>query len=163
MVPEPQENVPMRSRITIALAVLVWLWILYTLLVVGLFGGAVVLDPDTTARIMSVRNDNAMASSVGLTYHGLGGAALVVVELVLVAGALLLSFRSRGRARVWAPAVLVLWTALWLGNALWLRTVGWDHPSGYGIVAAMVIVLAWAVLRWRPGSEPKRPSAATPL
>jgi len=111
----------MRKTTTFLLGAFVVVWTGYTLSAVARYGGAVLADLSTTGRIMAVRNDELVYSAVGLTYHGVIGAMLVVVEIIVV------------------------WTALWLGNAIWLRTRGWDSPADFAImVAAMFVTLAWA-------------------
>jgi hypothetical protein len=136
-----------RKTITSVLGVLVVLWVGYTVSAVLRFGGAVLVDLSTTSRIMSVRNDEVIYSAVGLTYHGAGGAILVVVEAIVVLAALWFGLRGRGWKRLAAVFVLVTWTALWLGNAIWLQSRGWDRSADLGImVVAMSLMLAWAGL-----------------
>ena len=60
------------------------LWIGYAVSAVLSVGGAVLVDLSTTGRIMSVRNDELIVSAIGLTYHGAGGAILVVVQAIAV-------------------------------------------------------------------------------
>jgi hypothetical protein len=148
----------MRRWTEVALGAVAWAWVLWTLYLVGRFGGAVLLDPSTTSRIMSVRNGDHIDSAVGLTYHGVGGAAVVVAELGVVAGALLLSMSRRVRLRRTSLAVLSGWALLWLGNALWMeRLTGGRHANQTSLLAIIVVVLlAWAGLRWTAGaSAPK--------
>jgi len=123
------------------------LWILYTLYAILRFGGAVVLDPDTTSRIMGVNNSGVVVSSIGLTYHGLAGAVLVVTEALVVGAALAGALFLTGRRRVLALGVLVAWTAVWLGNALWLRSNGWQHgTSTIGMAVALFLALGWMAI-----------------
>jgi len=126
------------------LGMLTTLWILYTLYAILRFGGAVVLDPDTTSRIMGVNNSGVVVSSIGLTYHGLAGAVLVVTEALVVGAALAGALFLTGRRRVVALGVLLGWTGLWLGNALWLRANGWQHGMDtIGIAVALALVVGW--------------------
>jgi len=121
-------------------------WVLYTLYAILRFGGAVVVDPGTTSRIMAVRNGDALFSAVGLTFHGLTGAALVVFEIVVVGAALLAGLFASGRRRQTGPLVLVAWSSLWLANALWLRSHGWQHGlDTVGIAVAWVATVGWTV------------------
>lgn len=106
-----------RKTITSVLGVLVVLWVGYTV------------------------------SAVGLTYHGAGGAILLVFEAIVVLAALWFGLRGRSWKRLAAVFVLVTWTALWLGNAIWLQSRGWDRSADLGImVVAMSLMLAWAGL-----------------
>ncbi len=126
------------------LGALTTLWILYTLYQVSRFGGAVVIDPGTISRIMAVRNEDVITTAIGLTYHGLAGAVLVVTQVLVVSGALVGALLSTGRRRVPAIGVLAAWTGLWLGNALWLRTHGWQHgTSTIGMAVALALALGW--------------------
>jgi hypothetical protein len=126
------------------------LWILYTLYQVIRYGGAVVVDPDTTARIMAVRNDAMTHSAIGLTYHGFAGAALVIAETLLILAALIGAFLLTGARRRACDLLLLSWTLLWLGNALWLQTKGWDRIDDVAALGAVTIVLAVSVaLSWR--------------
>jgi hypothetical protein len=135
--------------------VLTWLWVARTLAPVALYGGAVLVDPSTTARIMGYRADGVLHSAVGLTFTGLGGAALVLLEIVLVAGALLLSRSTNDGLRRAALCILVGWTLLWLGNAVWLDLLAGGRASPRTIVAAvaLVVVLTRTVLLWREATE----------
>jgi hypothetical protein len=120
------------------------LWILYTLYSILRFGGAVVLDPDTTSRIMGVNNSGVVVSSVGLTYHGLAGAVLVITQVLVVGAALIGALFLAGRRRLIAMGVLVAWTGVWFGNAMWLRSHGWQHgTSTIGMAVALVLGLGW--------------------
>ena len=65
-----------------------WGWVLWTLYLVGRFGGAVLLDTSTTSRLMAVRTGEHVDSAIGLTYTGIGGAAIVVTEILVIAAAL---------------------------------------------------------------------------
>ena len=135
----------MRKTTTFLLGVFVVVWTGYTLSAVARYGGAVLVDLSTTGRIMAVRNDELVYSAVGLTYHGVIGAMLVVAEIIVVLAALWFGLRGSGWKKLAAVLVLVAWTALWLGNAIWLRTRGWDSPADFAImVAAMFVTLAWA-------------------
>jgi hypothetical protein len=141
----------MRRLITFLLGLLVFAWVAYSLYVVGRCGGAVLADLDTTGRTMAVRNGDVVHSAVGLTYHGLGGAVLVVAEILIVLGALACSLRRRAWWRRAGLIALGGWTLLWLGNAVWLECRGWDRPADVGFLgAAMLIVGLWSGLRWAP-------------
>ena len=121
-------------------------WVLYTLYMVLRFGGAVVVDPDTTSRIMGVRNDAVITSAIGLTYHGLAGAVLVVTEALAVLAALAAAWFGSGLKRVVGLWLLVGWGALWFGNALWLRAHGWQHGlDTIGMGVGMLLTLGWAI------------------
>ncbi|MHC5112649.1 MAG: hypothetical protein ACYTHJ_22560 [Planctomycetota bacterium] len=138
----------MRQTATYLLGLLVAIWTGYTLSAVLWFGGAVLLDFDTTSRIMSVRNDELIHSAIGLTYHGVGGALLVLIETIALLAALWFGIRADGGKRLAAVIVVVAWTALWLGNAIWLQSLGWSRSVDLWLmVAAMLITLAWAGLR----------------
>ena len=144
----------MRQTTTVLLGLLVVTWTGYTLSAVLWYGGAVLLDFDTTSRIMSVRNDEFIHSAIGLTYHGVGGALLVIFETTAVLAALWFGIRASGGKRLAAALVVVAWTALWLGNAIWLQSLGWSRSSDLWLmVAAMLLTLAWAGLRV---TEPNR-------
>lgn len=150
----------MRRVVTIVLGLLVLAWILYTLQAVGRFGGAVVVDPDTTARIMGVRNGPDVYSVPGLTYHGYGGAALVIAELLVVLGGAILAFFGSGWRRATGLLVLIAWTALWLGGGLWMRRYGSDRPFDIVMMsAAMLVAIAWSALRLAP-TAPRSEAAA---
>ncbi|MHC5003161.1 MAG: hypothetical protein ACYTJ0_08560 [Planctomycetota bacterium] len=150
----------MRKVMTSVLGIAAVLWIGYTLYAVVRFGGAVVMDHDTTARIMAVRNGEQVHSSLGLTYHGLAGAALVVGEVFIVLVALAAGLLGSGRRRLAGLLALACWTALWLGNAVWLQSRGWDRGRDVALMgAAMLVVLLWAGLRAtapanRPANDP---------
>ena len=136
--------------IVILLGAATWTWILYTLYVVGRIGGAVLVDPDTTGRIMGVRSGDHIDSALGLTYHGLSGAALVIVELVAVAAALVLTGRKPITWRRLGLVVLLAWTLLWLGNALWMESLSdASHVvRTSNIAAATIVVTVFTILRW---------------
>ncbi len=135
----------MRKTVTFLLGAFVVVWTGYTLSAIVRYGGAVLVDLNTTGRIMAVRNDELVHSAVGLTYHGVAGAILVVVEIVAVLAALWFGLRGGDWKKL--AAVLVAWTALGLGNAIWLQTHGWNSPADFAIiVAAMFATLAWAGL-----------------
>jgi hypothetical protein len=139
----------MRQAITLILGMLVVLWTACSIFMVARFGGAVVLDPATTGRIMAVQDDGVIHSAVGLTYHGVGGAALVIAEILLVLGAIVYSFSRRPWRRALGALVLIAWTGLWFGNAWWLRAVGWDFPLYTTLLGvAVVCVTAWLLLRF---------------
>ena len=144
--------------ITRSLGFLTSAWIVYTLYAVLRFGGAVVVDPSTTGRIMSVRSGDQIVSSIGLNYHGLAGALLVVVEVVVVMAALVGAIHAHDRRRLLARGALVAWTALWLGNALWLRSHGWRHGAD---TILMAVALALAV-GWMLGAVKRSPSENQP-
>ncbi|MCP3903783.1 MAG: hypothetical protein GY715_09125 [Planctomycetes bacterium] len=143
----------MRRAAIVILGALTVLWILWTLYPVARYGGAVVVDPSTTSRIMGTRVGDEVHSAVGLTYTGIGGAMLVIVELLLVGAALVVSLRRPITARRAGLVVLVLWTGLWLGNALWMeRLAGGQHVTGtIPVMVALLVVLGWAAVRWRRG------------
>jgi len=129
------------------LGLLTTLWVLYTLYQILRFGGAVVIDPSTTSRIMGVTNDGVVTSAIGLTYHGLAGAVLVVTQTLAVGAALAGALLLRDRRRVLAIGVLAGWSGLWLGNALWLRAHGWQHgTSTIGMGVAFALAVAWMIL-----------------
>ncbi len=97
-----------------------------------------------TARILGVNNDGRVVSAVGLTYHGLTGAVIVVFELVAVGAALVAAHLANGARRVAGLLVLSAWAVLWLANAVWLRGLGWDHS-----IDAVVLGLAtFAAFTW---------------
>ena len=127
-----------------------WLWVARTLAPVVLYGGAVLVDPSTTSRIMGYRSQGQFHSAIGLTYTGLWGAAIVVAEIVLVAGALLLSRSTTDWLRRVALGVLVGWTLLWLGNAVWLDQLAGGRILPRTVLAALalVVVLTRTVLLW---------------
>ena len=129
-------------------------WTGYTVSAVLRYGGAVLLDLNTTGRIMSVRSDDLIHSAIGLTYHGAGGALLVVIETLVVLAALWFGIRGYGARRLAAVTVVVGWTALWLGNAIWLQSLGWSRSVDLWVMAAaLLLTLAWAGLRL---TEPNR-------
>jgi len=135
----------MRRVITLVLGFLATAWVVYTLYAVLRFGGAVLLDFDTTSRIMSVRNGDQIYSSFGLTYHGVFGALVVVAEVVVVALSLLAALFATGFRRIAGFVALTAWGCLWLGNAIWLRSHGWDHLSDTAAIAvATIAIVAWA-------------------
>lgn len=128
------------------LGFLATLWVAYTLFALLRYGGAVVLDPSTTSRIMGVRNGDELFSAVGLTYHGVGGALLVLFEVALVAASALAARFSTGGRRIAGLLVLVGWSGLWLGNALWLRSLGWQHGADtVALAVAVAVTLGWTV------------------
>jgi len=131
--------------------VLTWLWVARTLAPVVLYGGAVLVDPSTTSRIMGYRGDGQLYSAIGLTYTGLWGAALVIAEIGLVAGALLVSRSKTDWLRRVALGVLVGWTLLWLGNAVWLDQLAGGRilPRTFLAALALVVVLARTAQLWR--------------
>lgn len=141
----------MRRVAGLVLGGLTLVWVAYTLYVVGRYGGAVIVDTGTTSRIMGVREGERVFSAIGLTYTGIGGAVLVVLELFIVVAALLLSVSKCSMRRRLGLVLLCLWTLLWLGNSLWMETLtGWRHASGTSMLAvATIVVLAWSALRWR--------------
>lgn len=126
-------------------------WTLFSLYVVARLGGAVVLDPETTSRVMSTGINGRLYSAIGLTYTGVAGAALVIAQLVLVVGALVAILLPTRRVRRLGLTVIVLWALLWLGNSIWMETLsGGSHPSGTSLLGVVVLViLAFAVLRWQ--------------
>ena len=97
----------MRKIITFLLDLSVATWNGYTLSAIVLYGGAVLVDHNTTGRIMAVRGDEIVYSAVGLTYHGVVGAIHVLVEITVVLGALLLGLRGSGWKRKAGALVLV--------------------------------------------------------
>ncbi len=119
-------------------------WVAYTLYAVARYGGAVVIDPETTARIIGVNNDGRVVSAVGLTYHGVTGAVMVVFELVAVGVALTAAHVARGVRRVAALLVVSAWAVLWFSNAVWLRGLGWDRS----IDAAVLGFATFAAFTW---------------
>ena len=137
----------MRRTAIVLLGIVAVTWIAYTLYAVLRYGGAVVLDLETTSRIMSVRNGEEIHSAVGLTYHGLWGALLVVGEVVIVATATLIGLFGKGWPRGVGFGILVGWNALWLANVIWLRSRGWDNSSEIWLIGAvMLATVAWAGL-----------------
>jgi hypothetical protein len=80
------------------------------------------------------------------------GAVLVVVELLVVAGALGLTLTSTARPRRIGLVLLCTWALLWLGNSIWMETLtGGRHVSGTTLLGVVVLaVLAWTALRWKP-------------
>lgn len=140
----------MRRWAEFALGVVAWGWVIWTLYLVARFGGAVLLDLSTTSRLMGVRNGDDVDSAIAMTYHGLGGAVLVVVELLVIAAALALSLSRKLNLRRTGLVVLSCWALLWLGNALWMeRLSGGRHPTQTSLLAiAVVALVAWAALRW---------------
>jgi hypothetical protein len=145
------ESDGMRRWAERSLGFVAWGWVLWTLYQVGRFGGAVLVDPSTTGRIMAVRTDDQVHSAVLLTYQGIGGAVLVVVELLVVSAALALSCSTRHALRRAGLVVLCAWALLWLGNALWMeRLMGGMHVVNTSLLAVVVVItMAWAALRWR--------------
>ena len=116
------------------------------------FGGAVLLDQSATGRIMSAWTIGTdIDSAIGLTYTGLEGAVLMIVELLVVAWALLGTLSRRALPRRVGLTVLVLWTSLWLANSIWMETLwNWRHPSMTSVIAgATVVVVVFAALRWK--------------
>ena len=144
----------MRRVLTIICGIITVGWTLWTLFLVARFGGAVLLDPSTTSRIWAVRNSNGISSAIGLTYHGIEGAALVILELILVFASLIFTMRQRLKPRRAGLIVLGAWSLLWLANALWMeRLAAGDHAADTIPTAiAALIVLAFAALRWRGDS-----------
>ena len=142
---------PMRRVFTILSGIITTGWTLWTLFLVARFGGAVLLDPSTTSRIWAVRNDNDITSAIGLTYHGIPGAVLVSLELILIFASLILAVRQRLTPRRAGLVGLGAWSLLWLVNALWMeRLAGGDHAVlTIPIAIATLIVLAFGALRWR--------------
>lgn len=141
----------MRRVLTILCGIITIGWTLWTLFLVARFGGAVLLDPTTTSRIWAVRHDNDVTSAIGLTYHGIAGAALVILELILIFASLILALRRRLKSRRASLVLLGVWSLLWLANALWMEHLaGGDHAvRTIPIAIATLIVLAFAALRWR--------------
>ena len=151
----------MRRLITFLLGLLVFAWVAYSLYLVGRYGGAVLADLDTTGRTMAVRRGDVVRSALGLTYHGLGGAVLVVAEVLVVLGALACSLR-RQPAR-WRRAGLIVlsgWTALWLGNAVWLESRGWDRPGDVGVLTRAFHEMRWRLYRNQQELRAKREELA---
>ncbi|MHC4948923.1 MAG: hypothetical protein ACYTG1_11780 [Planctomycetota bacterium] len=144
----------MRAVAGIILGLVTWAWTLWTLALVGRFGGAVLLDPGTTSRIMATGTGTRLHSAFGLTYHGVEGAVVVVAELLVVGAALLASLGQSVRVRRPALVILVAWAGLWLANSIWMEQLsGGRHPTDTTLVGlAAIAVLGWTVLRWR--SEP---------
>ena len=126
-------------------------WILWTLFLIVRYGGAVFLDFSTTGRIWSVRNGDDITSAIGLTYHGIEGAALVILELSAVLASLILAMRQHLKLRRTGLVILVAWSSLWLANALWMeRLTGGDHVAlTIPIAIATVVVFTLAAFRWR--------------
>jgi hypothetical protein len=134
----------MNKKINFIFSLVDTTWVVYTLYTIARYGGAVVLDPETTGRIMAVNNDGRIITAWGLTYHGATGALLVIVQFVIVTLALLAAHYSSAAGRIVGLIVLVAWAGLWLGNALWLGTVGWIHPTD----TAALGVAALATIGW---------------
>jgi hypothetical protein len=59
-----------------------------------------------------------MFGGLGLTYPGVAGTVLIVIEAVVLAAAIALSVVPRRRVRLIGHALLVAWVGLWLGNAV---------------------------------------------
>jgi hypothetical protein len=59
-----------------------------------------------------------MFGGPGLTYVGVGGTVLIILELAALASGIVLSVLPRRRTRSIGHALLVAWVALWLGNAI---------------------------------------------
>ena len=122
------------------------LWVVYTLYTVLRYGGAVVLDAETTGRIFGVNKDGRVVSGLGLTYHGVRGAVLVVVEIVAVGISLLAAHLASAAWRAAGLTVLVAWAVLWFGNAVWLQGQGWDRPADtVALTVALVATVLWLV------------------
>ena len=99
---------------------------------------------------MAVNNDGTIHTAFGLYYHGMKGALLAVVELVVVTTALLAAHFSSGARRTTGLIVLMAWAGLWFGNALRMRTLGWNRPLDTAILGlAVVVTVGWAVLSSR--------------
>ncbi len=140
----------MRKVAVLVYGAITWLFVIYTLIAVGRYGGAVLFDLSTTSRIMAVRNGDVIHSAIGLTWHGLPGAVLVVLELVLVAGAMVLSLnKAVGKRRI-GGVILILWALLWLGNSIWMETLmAWRHVTTTSLLfVATLAVATWVGLRW---------------
>lgn len=150
-----EASVESRSGWIPILGAIVWIWALYTLYNVSRFGGAVLFDLSTTSRIMGVHDGERIRSAVGLTYHGLPGALLVLVQIGLVVAALLASLSRETTRRRLAGVSLTLWSLLWLVNSIWMETLmGGEHPSDTTmLVLVTVAVGAWTALRWKPVSD----------
>ena len=149
-----------KSGLFWAAEIAVWAFALYSLYSVLRYGGAVVLDPSTTSRIMGIVNSGGeVTSAIGLTYHGLGGAALVVIEELLVIGAMVLSYNKAPVLRRAALIVFIAWVALWLGNSIWMETLSdWRHASRPELLAVAIVgAVTRAGLRWRVSPTSTRP------
>lgn len=131
--------------------VVVWAFVLWSVYLVTRYGIATFFDPTTTCRIMAVSTGERMHSAIGLTYHGVGGAVLVAVEVIGVLAAMVLTRSRVTPVRRGALLVVLAWAALWLANALWLGEIaGWRHPVRITFVAVATLAAAvMMVLRWR--------------
>jgi hypothetical protein len=165
----------MSRRIRFVLDGVVGSWVLWTLFVVGRYGGAVFVDPSTTARIMGFRGTERLHSAIGLSYHGAAGVALVVLEMLVVLAALLISqglASARGRRgaigivhgralqRI-SHLVLILWSTLWLANSLWLESLSGDvgQPRTLLFLLATALTSLRGFVRRRdPGAEEIEPT-----
>ena len=126
----------MKPVVTLVAGSIAWLWSIFTIFQVGRFGGAVVIDASTTGRIYSVRNGPEVTSAIGLSWHGILGAGIVLLELALVVTALVFSLSTRTWKRRFAAIVLSAWSLLWLGNALWMESLSAGrHPANATLIA----------------------------
>lgn len=75
-----------------------------------------------------------------LSYDGLGGSALALIESLAVGLALVLMFSRRTRMRLLGLATVLAWAGLWTGDAL-MFAAKWGDPLGWILAAGYVLPL----------------------
>ncbi len=102
-----------------------WVFLIGTVAYLGRLGGVDLWDRAfhgaegvSSTRIFLVNNPAAAETwtAPGLTYEGIPGAILALVEAGAVALGALLLFARRLRMRILGSMIVVAWTALWVAN-----------------------------------------------
>jgi len=96
------------------------LFVLLSLLGLGLAGAYLAGNPGAEVAVMGATTPTESLDAVGLSYHAGPGLALLVGEALLVAGSSLAAWRGRGRVRKAGLVGLLAWSGLWLANGVWL-------------------------------------------
>jgi hypothetical protein len=144
----PSVRVPGQSSVANLCRGVSRLFVFGSLAVLGLGGVWLLTHPGAEVALMGAATQGGSHEAVGLSYSGLGGFVLLVVQGLLVVGASLAA-KGRGRVRKVGLGLLLGWAALWLANGVWLAGVSdqfmrllgaWILTGAFGATLIRVLI-----------------------
>lgn len=109
-----------------------------------------------TTTVASTTVGEVTYNAIGLTYTGTPGTVLLWFEMITLGAAIVASVLPVTAVRRTGHALLVLWSALWLGNGTWLTSYGgpwWLWVGWVGTLGLFFACTVWRAARgWRSSS-----------
>ena len=123
-----------------------WFFIAFSLVSLLSMTAAKWADPGGDIALYQASDGGVAHGAFALTYNGVLGLFLVMIQLLAVAAAAVISLSSKTRRRRIAHGVLIAWAALWMFNFMYLAGI---EPRFDSVCQAPLMMLLFGCTTYR--------------